>query len=292
MTAPLDLHRLEQLIAVAEEGSVTKAAARLHLSQQALSSSLRTLERQVGVDLLDRRGPSLTLLPAGEALIADARVLRGLARAALRRARRIGRGQLDVLRIGHTPAVTGEEVGALVRSVRDTYPGLRIEPHQRYPAALSDQLLDGDLDVGLCRAVVPGPGLAHATVAEHRLAVAVSENHPLAAREAVTLGELAGETIVVWGEPGRSGYTDRLLDLCKQAGIEPGTVRSDLQGVPPPEAVVGTRHVAFVTAPPGAAAGGSARVIALDPPAFVPLIAMWLENSTSPARDAFLAAVR
>lgn len=287
----LDLYRLTQLIAVAEEGSVTKAAARLHLSQQALSTSLRNLEREVGVDLFDRSGPSMTLLPAGESLVADARVLHGLARSALRRARRIGRKQPEVLRVGHTPAVTGEEIADLVRAAGDRLPGLRLEPHQRYPAALADQLLDGDLDLGLGRSTIRVHGLTHAQVAEHRLSIAVDGNHPLAARESVNLGELAGETIVVWAQPGRSGYTDLLLDLCRKAGFEPTTQRTELQGVPPSEAVVGTRNVAFVTAPQGVAAGGAARVITLEPATYVPLIALWPEHVASAARDALLATI-
>src|SRR5699024_11298596 len=60
----MDLRKLEHLIGVAEEGSITRAAERLHLSQQALSTSIRTLEREVGVYLLVRSGPLPTLLSA------------------------------------------------------------------------------------------------------------------------------------------------------------------------------------------------------------------------------------
>ena len=88
----LDLRKLEHLVAVAEEGGFTRAAARLHLSQQALSTSVRSLEREVGVPLLRRDTGGVTALPAGQALIDDARVLHGIARSALHRARRIGRG--------------------------------------------------------------------------------------------------------------------------------------------------------------------------------------------------------
>lgn len=288
----LDLHRLAQLVAVAEEGSVTRAAARLHLSQQALSTSLRTLEREVGVDLLDRTGTPIRLSPAGDALVADARVLHGLAQSALRRARRIGRGEHEVLRIGHTPAVTGEEVGELLRTVRATRPELRVEPHLRYPSELVAQLLDGDLDLGLGRGMPPEPGLARTTLARHRLSVAVGEHHRFAGRDSVAIEELAGETIVVWGRAGASGYTDLLLALCRQAGFEPVTTRSDMQGVPPLMGVAGTDHVAFVTAVPGVAAGGAVRVLTLTPPTHVPLVAMWLDHSTSDSREVFLRAVR
>ncbi|MBA0127145.1 LysR family transcriptional regulator [Haloechinothrix sp. YIM 98757] len=287
----LDLDRLEQLIAVAEEGSVTRAAARLHLSQQALSTSLRNLEREVGVELLDRGGTGIRVLPAGEALIADGRVLRGLARSALDRARRIGRGEPDVLRLGHTPAVTGEELGTLLHTARTLHPHLRIEPHQEYPGTLLDLLLDGGLDLGLCRAIRPVQGLARTTLAWHRLRIAVSAEHPLATRDSVAFADIAEYTIVVWGRPGTSGYTDLLVDTCRRAGFEPSVQRTELQGVPPATAVVGTGHIAFVTSRPGPAAGGAAHVITLTPPAHVPLVAIWPEHAGSRARETFLRAV-
>lgn len=229
----LDLYRLEQLIAVAEEGSITKAAARLHLSQQALSTSLRALEREVGVALLDRRGPRIRLLPAGEVLVSDARVLKGLATSALERARRVGRGDVEVLHVGHTPAVTGEEVAELLRSVRRFHPDLRIEPHPRYPSEIRAGILDGELDIGLCRAMQLIHGIARHTVARHRLSVAVSVEHRFADRTSIAITDLAGESLVVWGRQGSSGYTDLLTTLCRQAGFEPTTILSQLQGVPP-----------------------------------------------------------
>ncbi len=61
----LDLHKLEHLVAVAEEGGFTRAAERLHLSQQALSTSIRTLERYVGVQLLVRGHQHVAPTPPG-----------------------------------------------------------------------------------------------------------------------------------------------------------------------------------------------------------------------------------
>ncbi|MFC4001626.1 LysR substrate-binding domain-containing protein [Prauserella oleivorans] len=285
----LDLHKLDHLVAVAEEGSFTRAAGRLHLSQQALSTSIRALERQVGVDLLARGPSGVTLLPAGEALIADARVLHGVARSALQRARRIGRGESEILRIGHTPAVTGDEVTALIRQLHNTHPDVATQVNQRYPRELTEQLVGGELDLGLCRAMTPAHGLARVAVLRQRLHVAVAADHPLAERDAVQLTDLADEDITVWGHPGKSGYTDLLIGLCRAAGFEPRTHRNPIQGTPPVTAVLGTTSVAFVTAAPGPAAGGRVRVLELLPPAHVPLHALWPQHTTSDARDAFLA---
>ncbi|AXK35018.1 LysR family transcriptional regulator [Streptomyces armeniacus] len=285
----LDLYKLDHLVAVAEEGSVTRAAARLHLSQQALSTSVRSLEREVGVPLLERGSGGVTLLPAGRALVEDARVLRGVARGALDRARRIGRGEAETLRVGHTPAVTGEEVTALLTGVAEAHPGIATDVHQRYPAELTAALLAGELDVGLCRGTAPAHGLARATLDHQPLRIAVAAGHPLAARTSVPLTELAGERVLVWGEPGHSGYTDLLLDHCRAAGFEPRTERTQRQGTPPVTAVIGTDRVAFVTSPPGTAAGGKVRILAVEPPVHAPLHALYLPHTSSPGRDTLLA---
>nr|WP_202417962.1 LysR substrate-binding domain-containing protein [Streptomyces sp. YIM 132580] len=284
----LDLHKLEHLVAVAEEGGFTRAAERLHLSQQALSTSIRTLERYVGVQLLDRGHQHVTPTPAGQALIDDARALQAQAHAALERARRIGRGQAGHLRIGHTPAVTAEEVVELLTRARTEEQGIQVHVRQLFPDELRDQLLTGACDVGLSRSMPADTGLTRARIAEHRLRVAVPAGHPLAARPTVALADLRGEPITVWGESGSSAYTDLLIGLCRQAGVEPDTQRNPVQGTPPITAVTATGRIAFVTAPAGPAAGGAAYVVDLDPPVHVPVHALWPAHTTCPGRDLFL----
>ncbi|MHC5256411.1 LysR family transcriptional regulator [Streptomyces sp. UC4497] len=284
----LDLNKLEHLVAVVEEGSVTRAAARLHLSQQALSTSIRVLEREVGVPLLERGSSGITVLPAGQALVEDARVLNGVARTALRRARYIGRGDTAPLRIGYTPAVTGEEVVTLLAPLTDAHPDVVPEVHQRYPDELAAALLAGDLDLGLCRGMAPEHGLTRTTLGRQRLHIAVAADHPLAGRTTVALPDLEDERFMVWGTPGRSGYTDLLIAHCRHAGFDPHVERTDRQGTPPVTAVIGTGRLAFVTSPPGDVAGGRARVIALEPPVHAPLHALYPGNATCPSRDLFL----
>ena len=288
----LDLNKLDHLIAVAEEGSLTRAAVRLHLSQQALSTSIRALEREVGVPLLERSSAGVTALPAGAALLEDARVLHGMARAALHRARHIGRDETQALRIGYTPAVPGDELVPLLAPVTEAHPDITPEIHQRYPSELTDALLAGDLDIGLCRAMTPAHGLTRTTLGHHRLHIAVACDHPLAARTSVSLPELAHETFLIWGTPGRSGYTDLLIDHCRNAGFEPNTERTTRQGTPPITAVIGTRHLAFVTTPPGPAAGGKAQILILEPPIHAPLHALYLPHTTCPSRTTLLTHVR
>ncbi|HIW46915.1 MAG TPA: LysR family transcriptional regulator [Candidatus Yaniella excrementigallinarum] len=286
----MDLNKLNHLIAVGDEGSITAAAERVHLSQQALSTSIRSLEREVGVPLLDRGNSGVKVLPAGQALIDDARILHGMAGTALQRARRIGRGETETLRIGHTPAVTGEEVAAWLHQANDIQTEVTSLVHQRYPDELITELTDGDLDLGLCRAIEPPHGIARTLLGHHRLRVAMSVEHHLATTEQLRLQELANERILVWGEPGRSGYTDLLIDYCRQTGgFEPHVERTARQGMPPVTAVDKSNDVAFVTHEPGTAAAGRVQVLELQPPIYAPLHALWHQHTSSHNRDMLLS---
>lgn len=151
--------------------------------------------------------------------------------------------------------------------------------------------MGGEVDVGLGRLLVPAPGLIADAVGHCRLRVALPADHRLARLPDVELSELAGETIVVWGRPGRSSYTDFLMDMCRHAGFEPQVEVNPIQGTPPITAVVDGDRVAFVTEPPGPTADGSVIVLDIRPEQHVPLTAMRLDRSRSPVVLEFLSAV-
>jgi len=153
------------------------------------------------------------------------------------------------------------------------------------------KLLAAELEVGLVRLLAAPPGLVATTIARQSLRVAVIADHRLAGRQRVELSELADDTIIVWGRPGRSRYTDFLMDLCRRAGFEPRIEINPVQGTPPITAVAETGQVAFVTTSPGATADGRVVVLDLLPERHVPLQAMSLERSASPLVGTFLSAV-
>ncbi|MGX6449676.1 LysR family transcriptional regulator, partial [Patulibacter sp. S7RM1-6] len=111
-----------------------------------------------------------------------------------------------------------------------------------------------------------------------------------AGRDAVALPELAADRLVVWGRPGRSGYADRLIGLCRAAGFEPRAERSPMQGTPPVTSVVDPDQFAFVTDPAGPALGGRGVVLELDPPLTVPTQALWRADAPPPLVEELLAA--
>jgi DNA-binding transcriptional LysR family regulator len=284
----INLARLAHFVTVADAGSMTLAATELHLTQQAISTSIRQLERELGVALFDRVGRRLELTPAGIALRAGATTLlsaaRSLAGAAADAARETPRPYV----VAHTPAITSDEVFLLLAPIREALPGLPIEVHQTYPKILHAGLLDTTFDLGLRRGVVPPTDLAGAVVSYDPLNIAVMVEHPLAARNAVAMSDLAPHPLTVWAPPGSSFYTDYLLSVCRRAGFEPSVHVNHIQGTTPATAVIGTDTFAFVTQEPGITLGGRVAIVAISDAPLAPVQALWLPHTHAQPLEALL----
>ncbi|MGN9778870.1 LysR family transcriptional regulator [Micromonospora sp. H33] len=208
----VDLRHLRAFLAIAEEGSITRAAVRLRLTQPALSRTLRQLETHLGVRLVDRTTHHLELTAVG-------RAYRDRAAAAVAAVDDV----LDPLhvggrpiRLGHAWSALGEHTVTLLRRWRHAHPEtplelLRIDER-------SAGLAQGRVDVAVLRQPVDLPGVrAHRLLTEPRLAT-VPADSPLAGRASLTLADLVDQPIAVNVETGTT-----TLDLWP-AGHAPAAV--------------------------------------------------------------------
>lgn len=282
-----DLRRVEQFVAVAETGGFTAAAARLHLSQQALSSSVRQLEIDLGVPLFTRTGRRIALTPSGRALLAEARPLLAAARTVHEHVRDAAADEHGWV-VGHSPALTGAEAYELLEPAIDAYPGVSFTLRQLYPDVLSASVLDGSIQLGLRRGIAPTGQLAGAVIGYHRVRAAIPSAHRLADADRIDITDLAGERLALWAPPGSSYFSDFLVSACRRAGFEPEYVVSRVQGAAMVAAPLTTGAVALVTAEAGTAMSGRVRVIDLEPSLLVPVQAVWQRHTVSPVRDVLL----
>jgi DNA-binding transcriptional LysR family regulator len=283
----LDLRRLQQFLAVADSGSFTRAADAVHLSQQALSSSVRQLESDLGTMLFTRDGRRIALTPAGRALVREARPLLAAARTVREHVRSAGQ---HAWVIGHTPALSGAEAYSVIEPAVEAFPDVSFTLRQMYPAELESGIRDGALQLGLRRGVAPVGDLSGAVVAYHRVRVAVSAGHPLADLGEVDINDLRGHQLALWAPPGSSYHSDFLLGACRRAGFEPDYVVSRVQGAATVAAPLTTGAVALVTADAGPVMAGRVVVIDLNPPLLVPVQALWQRHTISEIRDTLIRA--
>nr|WTB28908.1 LysR family transcriptional regulator [Streptomyces sp. NBC_00830] len=195
----MELRHLEHFVAVAEEGSFTRAAARLHLVQSTLSVSIRSLERELGGKLFDRSTRQVELTDAGRALLAEARTALGAVDAARDAVAAALGGVRGTVHIGIMQSLALIDLaGTLTRYHRDR-PQVQIIPSTALggSAELVTGVLDGSLDLAFT--ALPGPYPAGVTVrllASEPLLLACPEGHPLAMRPVIPLSDLDGERFV------------------------------------------------------------------------------------------------
>ncbi|MEU8436736.1 LysR family transcriptional regulator [Streptomyces sp. NPDC029216] len=195
----VELRHLRALDAVAEAGTITAAAARLHMTQPALSRTLAQLEGRVGVRLVDRSSRHLALTEAGTTLLGHGRAILSHLDAALADTRAVSRP----LRLGYTCAVLGQQTVPLLRSWRRTHPATPLDVIRRDNGTAG--LATGDADVAVLRTLPDDPRIrSEALYTEDRVA-ALPDDHPLAGRDRVLLAELTAGTqlpLAVWPEAG------------------------------------------------------------------------------------------
>jgi DNA-binding transcriptional LysR family regulator len=193
----VDIRILRTLVALADEGTMGRAAKTLHLSQPALSKQVALAEQTTGLRLFDRSAHGMTPTPTGLVLIDRARaVLRetdNFSATAARERRRMA-GRLD---LGFIAQAANENTPHLLREYRKLHPHVVVEMRQYPLSDLTGGLLSGETQLAFLRQPLGVTGLVHEPVLiEPRVAV-LSSRHPLAAAPAIDVAELFGDAWVV-----------------------------------------------------------------------------------------------
>lgn len=193
----LDLRRLRYFVEVADELSFVRAAAKLHMTQPALSRQIAALEKSWGVTLFERSRSGTALTEAGAALLVGARALLRDATMFDRDARLIGRAPARFV-VGFMPGV---DAGALIAAFRVAQPEVDVTPLFTSTTAQAAFLRDGRADVVFCRPPIRVDGAHVEDLFEEPVVAAVYRDHPLASRHWLRLSDLAGLTEPVLQRP-------------------------------------------------------------------------------------------
>jgi LysR family hca operon transcriptional activator len=193
----MELRHLRYFIAVAEEGSLTHAAARrLHTAQPSLSRQIRDLELEVGVRLLERGARGIALTAAGRSFLDHARLALLQVEAAGEAARRAAQPETATFMIGF---LTGHEMVWLpdaLRILRDEEPGIEITLASQPSPDLAGALMRGKVDVAFLRRETQAPGIAFKFMIKEPLVAMVPTGHRLASRKEISPQEIAAETYI------------------------------------------------------------------------------------------------
>ncbi|MWV48136.1 LysR family transcriptional regulator [Rathayibacter sp. VKM Ac-2803] len=193
----MELHQIFYAISVADTGSFTAAAARLHVSQSGVSAQVQKLERELGAALFDRTSRRISVTAEGERLLPALRAAAASVDGVRAAADELRGLVVGAVRLGTVAGLTWPDLFDAIAAVHSAHPGIDL----RLVESTSDDLLarvrSGDLDV-VVAGWTPGPpdGLESATIVDDALVLAVAEGHPWAARGSVHPGELADADLI------------------------------------------------------------------------------------------------
>jgi DNA-binding transcriptional LysR family regulator len=192
----LSMRALECLVTVVEQGSLTKAAAVLHMSQPALSHQIAAIERELGTPVIERLPRGIRPTAAGLAAVAEARIAVAAADRAVMAGRRVAAGSGGRIRIACAETMTAWVLVPVLRSWRRRFPDVELDLKE-YTSA--DQMLDVLLGGGADVIVGPPPTRTdeHIEVlGSEEIVVVAGAEHRFSRMDAVPLAELSAESLV------------------------------------------------------------------------------------------------
>jgi len=217
----MDFRHFRYFIAVAEEKNLGRAATRLHMSQPPLTRQIQAIEDELAVKLFNRTPRGMELTEAGEVLYDEAYNVLSVMEQAAERTQRAGQGKLGRLDVAIFGSAILDTIPRLLLAFRSAYPDVNIVLHNMGKAEQIEALRQRRINVGFNRLLEPEKDLHTELVTREDIVVAVSNTHPLAAREKVYFENLEPHRFILYPTVGRPGFVDMVIGLCKDYGFMP-----------------------------------------------------------------------
>ena len=213
----MEIRQLRAFVAIAESGTFTAGALRVHVTQAAISMQIRQLETEIGAKVFVRAPRHVILTEAGEQLLRRARHILREHDAALDEIAELAGAERGRLRIGSASAmVLTEQLPAILKELRKQHPAADIAVTSGTSEVLVDQILAGEVDIAFVSLPVDVRGIKTERLSQDQLVAIASPRHKLAKQKTISAYTLAGERLIL-GE--RGGNTRRLIDqFFAQAG--------------------------------------------------------------------------
>ena len=222
----MELQQIRAFVAVAEELHFGRAAERLGMAQPPLSRTIRALEAELGTSLFQRTTRSVSLSPAGNALLEPAKHMLATQQAAVEAVHRSSSGQAGHVRFGYAHPSSRDLAAALVTASHERNPGIVFQLESTvYADEGLERIMDGSLDLALVRWHQRPPLIDGRPVAIERPCVAMPKSHRLAGRRSVNVEELADESFILLPARPNSNLRETAVRLCLDAGFNPRVIQ-------------------------------------------------------------------
>jgi LysR family hydrogen peroxide-inducible transcriptional activator len=289
----MEFHQLEYLIALAEEGSFTRAAERLAIAQPSLSQQIQKLEREIGQPLFDRLPRGVTTTEGGEKLLGHARRILAEIEDAKRQTRELRDTVSGVLAIGAIPTIAPFLLPGLMKAFAAQYPDVRLALVEDVTARLLEQLDQGRLDLAIMSDAEPGRSLIMEQIGSEPLVLLLPERHRLAKRKAIAWADIHAERFLVLHD--MHCLSGQVMLFCRPQGLKPTIAARGAHLATLAEMISAGLGVSVVPTMMRARDSGSGRVyrpFASDPPSRAICVAWSVFRYRTNAARAFVAMLK
>lgn len=221
----MELRQLRYFLVVADELHFGHAAQRLHLTQPPLTVAIRRLETELGVQLFDRTTRRVTLTPAGEAFRSRIQGAVTELDDAAGDVASVAAGLSGRIRVGFVSSASYTTIPEAIRIFRERRPRVELMLRPLTSGEQIEQLLDGELDLGLVRDPGEVPGLGFERISAEDLVAVLPQAHPLALCEEVRPEDLEGEPMILFPYRLMPGFVARVMRLFEQLRTPPNVVQ-------------------------------------------------------------------
>jgi len=291
----MELRHLRYFVAVAEEQNVTRAAARLHVSQPPLSRQVRDLEDELGVALFVHGAKSVRLTEAGRVFLTEARAVLMRADQAVQTVKAVASGQRGEINVGYAPSLTVELLPRTLRIFQEANPGVRVRlldlSTQEMLRGLRDEKLHVAMMIQLSARVMTG--LVFEELHRYAVSVAVSLSHPLARARKVGLEQIASERLITYTLADYPEYHAWLSDLFAPLNRSPQIAEEHDSSTSLIASVEAGRGVALVQQNFDCLSGPRLKIRPLTPPPPPVVVGVaYRKDEHSPVMEKFVAAAK
>ena len=217
--AVLEIRHLRSLIALAESGTVSRAAERVHLTQSALSHQLKALESRYGAPVVKRHGQSVKLTESGQRLVALARSVMGEVQSAERDLAKLAKTPARSLRIALECHTCFDWLMPIMDVFRKEWPEVELDLVSGFHPNPVDMLTEGKTDLVIGSENKPRRGIVFHPLFRFEILAVLPIDHPLREKRYLSAGDFAKETLITYPVP--EDRIDLVRKVLKPAGVSP-----------------------------------------------------------------------
>jgi LysR family transcriptional regulator, benzoate and cis,cis-muconate-responsive activator of ben and cat genes len=222
----MEFRQLRYFVAVAEEGNLTAAARRLHVSQPPITRQIRQLEEELRVELLVRSSKGVLLTEAGQLFFAEAKRVLNISHAAIEKSRAAQAGEVGRLDIGYFGSTIYTVVPQLVRTFLKSRPNITVKIQRASKDEQMARLRDGQIGIGFARYYSVERDIQAIRVGEERLYIAERIDGGQPETVATGIEKIDGRSFIVFPQLGRPSFADEVLRFLMTVDVQPSMTDS------------------------------------------------------------------